>query len=67
MIFLGLLSCFRFVIFDDTFSRTANISSLVCDCIKISSKYVVAFFLGINCLKILLMNAEKIAGPMNMP
>ena len=44
-----------------------NISSLVCDCMKTSSKYVSAFFLSISCLKILLMNAEKAVGPMDMP
>ena len=49
------------------FFRTANISSLVCDCIKTSSKYVNVFFLSISGLKILLINAEKADGPMNMP
>ena len=44
-----------------------NISSLVCGCIKTSSKYVIAIFLSISGLKIILMNAEKAAGPMNMP
>ena len=44
-----------------------NISSFVCDYIKASSKYVTAFFLSISGLKILLMNAEKAAGPMETP
>ena len=44
-----------------------NISSLVCDCIKTSSKYVIAFFFSISGLKILLMKAEKAAGPMDIP
>ena len=44
-----------------------NISSLVFDCIKTSSKYVIAFFLSISRLKILLIDAEKAAGPMDMP
>ena len=39
----------------------------VCDCIKTSSKYVIAFLLSINGLKILLMNAENAAGPMEIP
>ena len=56
---LGLLSCFLVVIFDDSFSKTVNVSSWVCDCIKISSKYVIAFTLSINRLKFLLINAEK--------
>ena len=49
------------------FSRTMNISSFVCDCIKLSSKYEIAFLLSISGLKILLINAEKAAGPMDMP
>ena len=44
-----------------------NFSSLVYDCIKTSSKVVIAFFLSISGLKILLMNAEKAAGPIDMP
>ena len=44
-----------------------NTSSLVCDCIKTSARYVIAFFLSINGLKFLLINAEKAAGPMDMP
>ena len=43
-----------------------NISSLVCDCMKTSPKYVIAFFLRISGLKILLINAEKAAGPMDI-
>ena len=37
-----------------------NISSFVCDCIKTSSKYVIAFLLSISGLKTLLINAEKV-------
>ena len=44
-----------------------NFSSFVCDCIETSSMYVIAFFLSISGLKILLINAEKAAGPMDMP
>ena len=44
-----------------------NISSFVCDCLKISSKYVIAFLLSMSGRKILLMNAEKVAGPMDIP
>ena len=44
-----------------------NISSLICDCIKTSSKYVIAFFLSMNGQKILLIKAENDAGPMEMP
>ena len=40
---------------------------LVCDCIKTSSKFIIAFFLSISDLNILLKNAEKAAGPMDMP
>ena len=43
-----------------------NISSFVYDCIKTSSKYVIAFLLSLSGLKILLMNAEKAAGPLDM-
>ena len=45
----------------------SNISSLVCDCIKTSSKYVIAFFCSISGLKFLHMKAEKAAGPMDIP
>ena len=44
-----------------------NNSSFNCDCIKKSSKYVIAFLLIISGPKILLMKAEKAAGPMDMP
>ena len=44
-----------------------NISSFVCDCIKTSSKYVIAFLLSITGLKILLINAENAAVPMEIP
>ena len=36
-----------------------NISSVVCDCTKTSSNYVIAFLLSISGLKILLINAEN--------
>ena len=48
-------------------SSTVIISSLVFDCMKTSSKYVIAFFLSISGLKFLLINAEKAAGPMDVP
>ena len=63
----GAAFMFSFFIISWYCSRTVNISSLVCDCINTSSKFVIAFFLSIRGLKILLMNAEKAAGPMNMP
>ena len=44
-----------------------NISSFVCDFIKTSSEYMIAFFLSISGLKILLIKAEKAAGPMDIP
>ena len=44
-----------------------NNSSFVCDRIKTLSKYVIAFLLSISGLKVLLINAEKAAGPMDMP
>ena len=44
-----------------------NISSFVCDCIKTSSKYVITFLVSMSGLRVLLMNAEKAAGPMDMP
>ena len=44
-----------------------NISSFVCDCKKSSSKYVIAFSLSLSGQKILLIKAEKAAGPMDMP
>ena len=43
------------------------ISSFLCDCIKTSSKYVIAFLLSMSGPKILLMKAETAAGPMDMP
>ena len=46
---------------------TMNISSFVCDCIKTSSKYVIAFLLNIRGLKFLLINAENAAGLMEIP
>ena len=67
VIYLGLLSCFLVVIFDDFFSKTVKISYFVCDCMKTSSKYVVAFLLSIDGLKILLINAEKADGLMKIP
>ena len=44
-----------------------NISSFVCDCIKTTSKYVIAFLLSMSGRKILILNAEKAAGPMEIP
>ena len=44
-----------------------NLSSFVCDCINTSSKYVIAFLLSMSGLKNLFMNAEKAAGPMDIP
>ena len=44
-----------------------KISSFVCDCIKTSSKYVFAFLLSMSGQKILLINAENAAGPMEIP
>ena len=44
-----------------------NVSSFVCDCIKTSSKYVIAFLLSMSVRKILLINAENAAGPMEIP
>ena len=44
-----------------------NISSFVCNCMKTSSKYVIAFLLSMSGLKVLLMKAEKTAGPMDIP
>ena len=44
-----------------------NISSLVCDCLKTSSKYVIAFLLNTSGRKILLINTENAAGPMKIP
>ena len=49
------------------FSKTINTSFFVCDCMKTSSKYVIAFLLSISGLKILLINAENAAGPMEIP
>ena len=44
-----------------------NISSFVCVCIKTSSKFVIAFLLSMSGRKILLLNAENAAGPMEIP
>ena len=44
-----------------------NISSFVCDCIKTTSKYVIAFLLSMSGRKFLILNAEKAAGPMEIP
>ena len=44
-----------------------NISSFVFDCIKTSSKYVIAFLLNISGLKILIIKAENAADPMEIP
>ena len=44
-----------------------QISSFVCDCIKTSSKYVIAFLLSKSGRKFLLMKAEKAVVPMDMP
>ena len=49
------------------FSKTVNISSFYNDCIKTSSKYVIAFLLGISGLKVFFMNAESVSGPMEIP
>ena len=47
-------------------SKIVHISSFGCDCIKTSSKYVIACFFIISGLKILLIKAEKAAGPMDI-
>ena len=60
---LRLLSCFHFLVI----VGTVLVSCLVFDCMKTSSKYVIAFFLSISGLKFLLINAEKAAGPMDVP
>ena len=44
-----------------------NISSFLGDCINTSSKYKIAFLLNMRGQKILLLKAEKAAGPMDMP
>ena len=44
-----------------------NNLSFVCDCIKTSSTYVIAFLLSISGLKNVLINAEKAEGPMDIP
>ena len=44
-----------------------NISSFVCDCIKTTSKYVIAFLLSISGQKILFINAENAAGLVEIP
>ena len=44
-----------------------NISSLVCDCMKTSSKYVIAFLLSMSGRNILLITAENAAGPREVP
>ena len=46
-------------------SKTVNISCLVCDCKKTSSKIVITFLLRISHLKNLLINAENAASPMD--
>ena len=43
------------------------ISSFVCDCIKTSSTNVIAFLLSLSGRKILIMNAENAAGPVEFP
>ena len=43
-------------------SNSINISSLVCECMKSSSKYVMIFLLRMSGQKILLINAENAAG-----
>ena len=44
-----------------------NISSFVCDCVKTSSKNLIAFLLSMSGQKVLLINAENAAGPMEIP
>ena len=44
-----------------------NFSFFVCDCIKTSSKYVIAFLLNMSGRKKLHINAENAAGPMEVP
>ena len=44
-----------------------HISCFVCDCMKISSKYVMKLLLRISGQKTLLINAEKAAGPSEIP
>ena len=44
-----------------------KISSFVCDCMKTSTKFVIAFLLSFSGRKILLINAENAAGPMEIP
>ena len=43
-----------------------KISSFACDCIKTSSKYVIAILLSMSGRNILLINAENAAGPMEI-
>ena len=47
-------------------SRILNLSCFACDCMKTSTKYVVAFLLKKSGLKFLLLKAEKAAGPEDM-
>ena len=42
-------------------------SSFVCDCIKESSSYVIAFLLSMSGRKKLLVSGENAAGPMKVP
>ena len=42
-------------------------SPSVCDCIKTSSNYVIAFLVSMSGRKILVMIAENAAGPMEIP
>ena len=44
-----------------------KISSFVCDCMKTTSKVVIAFLLSFSGQKIFLINAENAAGPMEIP
>ena len=48
------------------FFNTSNFSSFTCDCMKTSSNYVMTFLLRVNGQNILLMNAKKAAGPMEI-
>ena len=46
---------------------TINLSFFVCDCIKTSSKYVVTILLRMRNRRVLLINAENAAGPIEIP
>ena len=59
MIYLGLLSCFFKKVWW-FFSKLQKIFVLVCDCMKLSSNYVMKFLLKINSLKTLLIKAEEL-------